>query len=240
MNKLGVGGVFLAVLLLAGLVEAAPAWRVLHDPLTTVRPLLEIKGTEVAMLRRAANIAGFAVPIVVKARVAGPFLHRGANETAYLYGNGNERLALLILRNGKPVLHTRLLNDPVGFSATKEAYTLRDINGDGIRELAVVQAFGDAGFYGSWVNVLDFRTGQPQVIARFKAQEWNCELGTPAGTQRAYRIEVQPGIKPNYRATEFGRDNCGGNKLTRLRSNISPLNADFDDLKFAPRALPLP
>lgn len=232
--------------------DAQAGWRVLYSAERTLTPP-QATPQERALIGRAAALRGgedcalgerFAAPKLI-GRAPGPFLKAGAQETALVYQTCliymGDTVGLLITRAGTPVLH-------VAFeaSAISEVYSVLDINRDGLRELATLENFGDAGVGLEWLNVWDFRRvaagGLPTTPYRFTTATQRCEPGQPEGAGlasiRQYQLWVKPGQTPAFRADERGTDRCYSPTLRPLRQQISPLKPEY--AAPVPTRLPLP
>ncbi|QFP76481.1 hypothetical protein [Deinococcus sp. AJ005] len=241
-----------SLMLLGGGADAQAGWRVLYSADLILTPP-QATPRERALIGRAAALRGgedcalgerFAAPKLI-GRAPGPFLKAGAQETALVYQTCliymGDTLGLLITRAGTPVLH-------VAFeaSAISEVYSVLDINRDGLRELAMLENFGDAGVGLKWLNVWDFRRvaagGLPTTPYRFTAATQRCEPGqsegAAVGSIRQYQLWVKPGQTPAFRADERGVDRCRSTTLRPLRQQIPPLKPDF--AAPVPTRLPLP
>lgn len=230
--------------------EAQARWRVLYSGALPVSPPSATAQERVllgrAAARRAAEdcTAGERLSTAqLIGRAPGPFLRAGTQETALVYQTCElfmgDTLGLLITRAGQPVLHMSFKG-----SAINEVYSVLDINRDGLRELAMLENFADAGSGEAWVNVWDFRRvaagGLPSTPYRFLTVNNRCELDSPgrSGSLRHYTIWVRPGEAPTFRADESGANGCDDQPLTRLRTSIKPLLPAFPAP--SPTRLPLP
>lgn len=225
--------------------EAQGAWKLMHDPTAlTVYPPPTV--AETTLIRRASKIAGFkqvdgpaTSTMLLLSRVPGPFLKKGAQETALLYGNGREEIALIVLRGGKPALHLLLSRETeVSFL---EAYALKDIDGDGLREVVVKQEYADGGGRQDWLAYLNFAGvdpgGVPAVSPAFRTGVFSCPSGEG---ERIYRLWVRPAQVPQFRADELGSGECASRSLKVLRTGIKPRIEGSVPGLVNPRKLPLP
>lgn len=250
LNRVALG--LASFLLLGGGAEAQAGWRTLYnEALMLTSP--QATARERALIGRAAAMRGaedcvpgnsLPAPKLI-GRAPGPFLRIGTQETALVYQTCliymGDTLGLLITRAGEPVLHVAFEG-----SAISEVYSVLDANHDGLRELAMLENFADAGSGQKWLNVWDFRRvaagGLPTTPYRFVTATENCEPGSPAnrdvGSIRHYRLWVKPGRTPAFRADERGANGCKSRPLQPLRMKIAPLQPDFP-APF-PTRLPLP
>ncbi|MDV6373960.1 hypothetical protein [Deinococcus arenicola] len=158
----------------------------------------------------------------------------GTQETALAYQLCEvfmgDTLGLIITRAGQPVLHLAFEG-----SAISEVYSVLDINHDGLRELAMLENFADAGSGEAWLNVWDFRRvaagGLPTTPYRFLTATENCEVGLPAnvdvGNIRHYHLWVKLGRTPDFKANERGANGCKSKPLLLLRTGIQPVKPNF-------------
>lgn len=223
-----------------GHAQSAPqsAWKLLHDPATRLG-YPQATQAETALIWKASRIAGFeqqdgpGPAILLLSKMTGPFLKAGADETALVYGNGRQAMALLILRAAKPVLHLLLSNDQ--HIEYLESYSVKDIDGDGLRELALRRSWqGD-----ELLTLLHFagveKGGLPQVDADLMTYQSVCAPeqkllpGQPAQTR--YVVWVLPGRVPKLRADVWGAATCNSSTFKLLKQGVEPP---------AQRWLPLP
>ncbi len=235
-------------LLLGGGAQAQVTWRVLYSEALTVTPP-QATAQERVLIGRAAAVLGACPGETLPSgpeligRAPGPFLRAGTQETALVYRAcelfmGNT-LGLLIMRAGQPALHLTFRG-----SAISEVYSVLDVNRDGLRELAMLENFADAGSGEAWLTVWDFRRvapgGLPTTPYRFLTVNDRCEPDSSSkkGAMRHYKIWVLPGGTPAFKADESGAKGCRPTSLQPMRAGIKPLGPDF--LAPLPTRLPLP
>ena len=119
---------------------------------------------------------------------------------------------------------------------------MRDINRDGLRELALVLESGENGYWDEWLNVLDFDAGRPRSVRTFQTYTGRCDLDDPEhrGRIRRYTLLVQPEPSPVFQATVTGKDTCRNTPERPYPGPLAPLKVDPILAKLTVIALPVP
>ena len=209
-------------LTLAGVGAASAQTRVVYDSrLPTPEPrLTESERGRVKYLAEQALGAGVwdvdprlcdGRDFTIHGVAPGAFTVKGAKQTAYLYTycffRPGWNQGLVIVQGNEIVAHYAFTN------LASSMYALKDINRNGLTELALEYGFTGQGYTEGGVQVVELRPNRRQ-LARFEAYADDCGVAESGGTWSSQVIRVTPGSTPKFTSQRIeGR--CGEERTTR-------------------------
>jgi hypothetical protein len=107
----------------------------------------------------------------LEARMMGSFTRPKSQQTAYiirfpscLTGHSDDNWRMIAIYEGSMLKSGYLVTYTIGVGGIKEFYSVKDVNQNGLSEIAVVSTWGDAGAYGTVLDLIDWSATNPKPL----------------------------------------------------------------------------
>jgi hypothetical protein len=145
----------------------------------------------------------------LEARMTGSFTRPKSQQIVYviqfpcLTGRSDDNWRMVAIYEGSVLKSGYLVTYTVGIGVIKEFYAVKDVNQNGLSEIAVVSIWGDGPGSGTDLNLIDWSSNAPKPLGNLRVA--SRLYGDPNGDEvHEYTVYVAKSPKPVFVGIELG------------------------------------
>jgi hypothetical protein len=145
----------------------------------------------------------------VEARMTGSFTRPKSQQTAYviqfpcLTGHSDDNWRMVAIYEEAILKSAYLVTYTNGIGAIKEFYAVKDVNQNGLSEIAVVSIWGDGPGSGTDLALIDWNSNAPKPLGTLRVAS-RFYGNSSAGEVHEYIVYVAKGVQPVFVGLELG------------------------------------
>jgi hypothetical protein len=147
---------------------------------------------------------------ILEARMTGSFTRPKSQQIAYVTqipcgtGHSDDYWRLIAIYEGTVLKSGYLVTYTVGIGAIREFYAVKDVNQNGLSEIAVVSVWGDGPGSGTDLDLIDWNTNAPKPLGHLSVSSAMYDDESGKSDVHRYTVYVAKSPKPVFVGLEAG------------------------------------